>query len=160
MWQFLSVVCIAFVILEIFTPSMFFLNFALAAFITAAISYVYASKFGLVLIFFVLSFLSFAFLRPLLLRRNSQETETGISGKYIGKSARVTEDVTDSKGVITIYDERWDARSIDASLIPAGSEVKIVKNDGLIMFVENNKQESFYDFIINFFNSFSTCFCG
>ena len=32
-----------------------------------------------------------------------------------------------------------DARSIDASLIPAGSEVKIVKNDGLIMFVENNK---------------------
>lgn len=139
MWQFLCVVGIAFVILEIFTPSMFFLNFALAAFITAAISYVYASKFGLVLIFFVLSFLSFAFLRPLLLRRNSKEPETGISGKYIGKSARVTEDVTDSKGVITIYDERWDARSIDASLIPAGSEVKIVKNDGLIMFVENNK---------------------
>ena len=102
MWQFLCVVGIAFVILEIFTPSMFFLNFALAAFITAAISYVYASKFGLVLIFFVLSFLSFAFLRPLLLRRNSKETETGISGKYIGKSARVTEDVTDSKGVITI----------------------------------------------------------
>ena len=126
MWQFLCVVGIAFVILEIFTPSMFFLNFALAAFITAAISYVYASKFGLVLIFFVLSFLSFAFLRPLLRRRNS-------------KSARVTEDVTDSKGVITIYDERWDARSIDASLIPAGSEVKIVKNDGLIMFVQNNK---------------------
>lgn len=116
-----------------------FLNFALAAFITAAISYVYASKFGLVLIFFVLSFLSFAFLRPLLLRRNSKETETGISGKYIGKSARVSEDVTDSKGVITIYDERWEARSIDASLIPAGSEVKIVKNDGLILFVENNK---------------------
>lgn len=139
MWQFLCVVGIAFVILEIFTPSMFFLNFALAAFITAAISYVYASKFGLVLIFFVLSFLSFAFLRPLLLRRNSKENETGISGKYIGKSARVTEDVTDSKGVITIYDERWEARSIDASLIPAGSEVKIVKNDGLIMFVENNK---------------------
>ena len=75
----------------------------------------------------------------MLLRRNSKETETGISGKYIGKSARVTEDVTDSKGVITIYDERWEARSIDASLIPAGSEVKIVKNDGLIMFVENNK---------------------
>ena len=63
----------------------------------------------------------------------------GIQRKLKGKSARVTEDVTDSKGVITIYDERWEARSIDASLIPAGSEVKIVKNDGLIMFVENNK---------------------
>lgn len=136
-WQFLCVVGIAFVILEVFTPSMFFLNFALAAFITAAISYVCTSKFALVLIFFVLSFLSFAFLRPLLLRRNSKETETGIDSKYIGKSARVTEEVNGSRGVITIYDERWEARSVDGSTIPAGSEVKIVKNDGLIMFVES-----------------------
>ena len=56
MWQFLCVVGIAFVILEIFTPSMFFLNFALAAFITAVVSLITPDKFTLVLVFFALSF--------------------------------------------------------------------------------------------------------
>ena len=136
MWQFLCVVGIAFVILEIFTPSMFFLNFALAAFITAIVSLVTLNHFALVLIFFVFSFISFVFLRPILLRRNSKDTETGIEGKYIGKVAKVTEEVTKDKGVITIYGERWEARSLGEQSIPAGVDVKIVRNDGLIMFVE------------------------
>ena len=136
MWQFLCVVGIAFVILEIFTPSMFFLNFALAAFITAIASLVTLNHFALVLIFFVFSFISFVFLRPILLRRNSKDTETGIEGKYIGKVAKVTEEVTKDKGVITIYGERWDARCLGEQPIPAGADVKIVRNDGLIMFVE------------------------
>lgn len=136
MWQFLCVVGIAFVILEIFTPSMFFLNFALAAFITAIASLVTLNHFALVLIFFVFSFISFVFLRPILLRRNSKDTETGIECKYIGKVAKVTEEVTKDKGVITIYGERWEARSLGEQSIPAGVDVKIVRNDGLIMFVE------------------------
>ena len=135
MWQFLCVVGIAFVILEIFTPSMFFLNFALAAFITAIASLVTLNHFALVLIFFVFSFISFVFLRPILLRRNSKDTETGIEGKYIGKVAKVTEEVAKDRGVITIYGERWEARSESGELIPTGSEVKINKNDSLIMYV-------------------------
>ena len=136
MWQFLCVVGIAFVILEIFTPSKFFLNFALAAFITAIVSLVTLNHFALVLIFFVFSFISFVFLRPILLRRNSKDTETGIEGKYIGKVAKVTEEVTKDRGVITIYGERWEARCLGEQSIPAGVDVKIVRNDGLIMFVE------------------------
>lgn len=135
MWQFICIIGVAFVILEIFTPSMFFLNFAVAAFLTALVSVFVVHKFTLVLVFFVLSFLSFAFLRPMLLRRNSKDTETGVEGKYIGKTAKVTEDVSGNSGVITIYGERWDARVCDGSTIPAGSDVCIEKNDGLIMFV-------------------------
>ena len=134
-WQFLCVIGIAFVILEIFTPSMFFLNFALAAFITAGISLITLNKFALVLAFFLLSFLSFAFLRPILLRRNSKDTETGMEGKYIGKTAKVTEEVTAERGVITIYGERWEARCENGEIIPAGKEVKILRNDSLIMYV-------------------------
>ena len=136
MWQILCMVGIGFIILEIFTPSMFFLNFALAAFITAGISLITLNKFALVLAFFLLSFLSFAFLRPILLRRNSKDTETGMEGKYIGKTAKVTEEVTAERGVITIYGERWEARCLGEQSIPAGADVKIVKNDGLIIFVE------------------------
>ena len=134
-WQLLCVIGIAFVILEIFTPSMFFLNFALAAFITAAVSFITLNKFALVLVFFLLSFLSFAFLRPILLRRNSKDTETGMEGKYIGKTAKVTEEITAERGVITIYGERWEARTENGEIIPAGAEVKILRNDSLIMYV-------------------------
>lgn len=139
-WQFLSIVGIAFVILEIFTPSMFFLNFALAAFLTALSSVFIAHKFTLVLIFFVLSFLSFAFLRPMLLKRHTKDTETGIEGKYIGKTAKAAEDISENSGVITIYGERWEARVCDGSIIPVGSEVCIEKNEGLVMYVKKEEK--------------------
>ena len=139
MWQILSIIGIAFVILEIFTPSMFFLNFALAAFITALISIYVSNLFALVLIFFILSFLSFAFLRPILLKKKHHSTETGISGKYIGKIAQAAEEISEKSGVITIYGERWEARSEDKSVIPAGADVKIVRNDSLVMYVTKSE---------------------
>lgn len=139
-WQFLCIVGVGFVILEMFTPSMFFLNFALASFITAGASIYLTNKFMLVLVFFVLSFLSFAFLRPVILRKNTKETETGIESKYIGKIAKVIDDVSEFKGVISIYDERWEARSEDKSVIPAGCEVKIVRNESLVMYVTKIEQ--------------------
>ena len=135
-WQILSIAGIIFIILEIFTPSMFFLNFALAAFLTALASLYTTKIIFLTLIFFILSFLSFAFLRPLILRRTNKETETGISDKYIGKIAKVIEEVSEFKGVIGIYGERWEARSIDKAVLPEGTEVKIVKNESIVMFVE------------------------
>ncbi len=135
LWEFISICGIIFVFLELFIPSMFFLNFALAAFITAVVSIYTSSMTALVLVFFVFSFLSFAFLRPLLLRRNGKGIETGINDKYIGKRAKVIEDVSQDNGVISIYDERWSARTEDGSTIPAGTEVIIVKNDSLIMYV-------------------------
>ena len=136
LWEFIVICGIAFVILELFIPSMFFLNFALAAFITAAVSAFTAKTSILVSVFFIFSFLSFIFLRPLLLKRNSKETETGVSDKYIGQKAKVVEDINADTGAISIYDERWNARTEDGSAIPAGSEVIIVRNDSLIMYVK------------------------
>ena len=136
MWEFLVICGIGFIILELFTPSMFFLNFALAAFITAIISLFVFKVFSLVIIFCILSFLSFVFLRPILLRKISKETETGIDDKYIGKTAKVIEDTSAESGAISIYDERWNARSEDGTVIPAGTVVKIIKNDSLIMYVK------------------------
>ena len=140
LWEFIVICGIVFVILELFIPSMFFLNFALAALLTALVSLFTANMLALVLVFFVLSFLSFAFLRPLFLRRKSKETETGVNDKYIGKKARVIEEVSGDKGTISIYDERWNARTEDNSVLSVGSEVEIVRNDSLIMYVrEVNK---------------------
>ena len=134
LWEFLVVCGIGFVILELFTPGMFFLNFALASFITAFAALFTTRMITLVLIFFIFSFLSFAFLRPFILKRKSEGKETGINDKYIGKNAKVIEEITQNSGAISIYDERWEARSEEGT-IPTGSEVKIVKNDSLIMYV-------------------------
>ena len=38
LWEFIVICGIVFIILELFVPSMFFLNFALAAFVTAVAS--------------------------------------------------------------------------------------------------------------------------
>lgn len=136
LWQLFGVIGIAFLILEMFTPSMFFLNFALAGFICAVISVLYKSIYGLIVIFFVLSFVSFAFLRPILIKKFNKETETGVNSKYIGQVVKIDNEITSSAGVINIYGERWEARSDDGSVIPAGSEVKIVRNESIIMYVE------------------------
>ena len=136
LWQILSIVGIGFLILEIFTPSMFFLNFALAAFITAVVSVVLKNPYTLAIIFVILSFVSFVFLRPVIIKRFSKSKETGINSKYIGQQAKADTEITDNSGVITIYGERWEARSENGAVIPQGSEVKIVRNESIIMYVE------------------------
>ena len=133
LWEFLVICGICFIILELFTPSMFFLNFALATFLTAIASLFISKTLSLVIIFFLLSFLSFIFLRPVLLRRNSKETETGINDKYIGKSAKAVSDISETSGAVSIYDERWEARSNEP--IKEGEIVKIIKIDGLVLWV-------------------------
>ena len=135
MWQLFGIIGIAFLILEIFTPSMFFLNFALAAFICVPIAVYVQSVFTLVLIFSVLSFVSFVFLRPILIKKFNKAQETGINSKYIDKIVKADTEITDSTGIINIYGERWEARSDDGSVIPAGANVKIVRNESIIMYV-------------------------
>ena len=139
LWEFIVICGIIFILLELFIPSMFFLNFAFAAFVTAVASLYITKMLSLVLIFFVFSFLSFAFLRPLLLKRKSKEIETGVNDKYIGKKAKVIEEVTGENGAVSIYDERWNSRTEDGSVIPVGTEVEIVRNDSLIMYVKKSE---------------------
>ena len=137
LWQLLAICGIGFLILEMFTPSMFFLNFALSAFITAGVSLYVKNPYILAIIFVVLSFVSFLFLRPVIMKRFNKTKETGINSKYIGKTAKAEEEITDKSGVITIYGERWEARSENDSVIPQGSEVKIIRNESIIMYVES-----------------------
>jgi membrane protein implicated in regulation of membrane protease activity len=134
-WNFLAICGISFLILEMFTPSMFFLNFALASFITAGVSFWVKNPYILTVIFFVLSFVSFIFLRPVIIKKLSKTNETGIKSKYIDQIVKVDTEITSTSGVISIYGERWEARSENGATIPQGSDVKIVRNESLIMYV-------------------------
>lgn len=136
MWQLLLIIGLAFLVFEMLTPVMFFLNFAIAAFITAVIS-IFVQDFNIIMISFVLlSLVLLGFVRPLFVKKNTKDQKTGIENKYIGKNAKVLETVTANSGVISIYDERWEARSIDGEEIPKDSVVTIIKHESLIMGVK------------------------
>ena len=137
LWEIFAISGVAFLILEMLVPSMFFLNLALAGFVTAVIALFIKSWIVLTFIFIVLSILSILLLRPILLKQKaSKDKETGMEGKYLGQIVKVIEPITKYSGAITIYDERWEARTEGEETIPAGSEVKIIKNESLVLTVE------------------------
>ena len=138
LWQIYSIVGVVCIILEILVPSMYAALDCIAGFITAVISLFIHDSNMLAVDFLALSVVSIFVLRPLLLRtiKPSKDKETGVQAEYIGKIVKVIEPVNKYKGAITIYDERWDARVENDDEIPAGTEVRIVKNDSLVMYVE------------------------
>lgn len=135
MWEIFTIAGLAFLILEMIIPSMFFLNLSFAGFITAVISFYINDFVTLILIFAGISLLSLFLVRPLLIRHRLIE-KTGMEGKYIGKIVKVIEPVGKYSGAISIYDERWEARCDTEEPIPSGCEVKIVKYESLVLTVE------------------------
>ena len=137
-WELFAIAGLVFLILEILVPTAFFLNLAIAGFLTAIFSLIFEGWTTLIILFVAFSLLSILLIRPLILKRknNDDSDKTGIEGKYIGKVVKVIEPISKFKGAITIYDERWEARYDGEDEIPVGAEVRIVKNDSLIMYVE------------------------
>ena len=137
LWEIFAIAGLVFLILEMLVPSMFFLNLAIAGFITAIVAVWITNWITLIILFTILSILSIVFLRPILVKnKQDKEKETGMESKYIGKIVKVIEPINKFSGAITIYDERWEARADVDEPIPAGSEVKITKYDSLILTVE------------------------
>ena len=136
LWQIIGICGIVFIFLEIFTPSMFFLNLAIAAFICAIVSVFTTNIALLASLFFLLSFVCIIFLRPFLLDKFAKDTIAEIDDKYIGKIVKTDTDINNGNGVISIYGERWEARSNNGDNIPAGSQVKILRVESIIIYVE------------------------
>ena len=137
-WQIFLIAGVVSLILEMIVPSMFFLNFAISGVLTAIISLWVTDITVLVIDFAVIALLSIILLRPFLLKtlKSSNEKETGVKSEYIDQIAKVVQPVNKFAGVITVYDERWEARVENDDEIPEGTEVRIIKNDSLIMYVE------------------------
>jgi membrane protein implicated in regulation of membrane protease activity len=137
MWKIMLIVGLLFFILEIFTPAMFFLNLAFAAFLTAGVA-LFITDFNLIILSFVfLSAVMLLILRPILMNLKTDKSQkTGMENKYIGQIAKVISPITKTSGAITIYGERWEARYEGEGEIPEGANVKIIGNESLIIYVE------------------------
>lgn len=137
MWQVILCFGITFLILEMIIPGIFFLNFAIAAFICAVLSLFIADLVILTVLFCVLSLILMYTLRPLLVKcENNKKQQTGICAKYVGKRAKVVERTDKNAGVISIYDERWQARTKDDTVLEIGEEAEIIDYESIVMFVK------------------------
>lgn len=137
LWQSLSIAGLVLLIVEILTPTMFFLNLALACFVTAGVS-VYFSELNILVPVWVVASAVFLFLLKPLQKRNKISAGTGMD-KYVGQKAQVIEKIDGDGGVISVFDERWDARSENGEEFDVGSKVYIVRNENLTMFVRKEK---------------------
>lgn len=135
LWQIWCIAGVVFFIIEMFTPVMFFLNIGFACFIAAISAALGIEPIYQVLIFGVFSAIFLLWLRPFLIKRkNSSDTPETIE-MYIGKTANVINTVTAEDGRIAVFGEEWQAKSLNGEVIEKGSQVKIMKNDSIVMYV-------------------------
>ena len=133
LWKTFLALGFLLLILEIVTPTTFFLSLAIGSFATGICAIFFGTYNVLVPVFVIVSVASLLLFRPFLRKNQKDKEASGVEEKYIGKTAKVVEKVTKYSGVITLYGERWEARlSESEEEIPENSEVKIVKNDNSV----------------------------
>jgi membrane protein implicated in regulation of membrane protease activity len=137
LWAIYIVIAIIAILVEMFVPTMFCINFAIGGIITAIISIFWGDFTTSLLMFFAISLLSIFLVRPFLVNLIKKDSKADFNAQYIGKTVKCIEPINTVKGAVTIYDERWEARlQNEGEEIPEGADVKIVGNDSLILFVE------------------------
>lgn len=135
-WQIWCVVAFIFIIVEILTPAMFFLNLAFASFIVSFLAYFNLDITLQVILFAIVSLIGILILRPYMLKKETTKQKTGIEEKYINKYAKVIEEINEFQGAVTIYGERWLAREKNNNVVSVNEEVKIIANEGTLFIVE------------------------
>ena len=137
-WIVFLIIALLFFIAEIYTPTMFFLNFSIASILCALFSLITDNYNVLIPLFVALSILSIIFLRPFLNINPNKEKSQYFESQYVGKEAKTITEITPFSGRITIYDENWEARlnNENAKPIAKGKKVTIIRHTDLIMYVE------------------------
>lgn len=121
------------------TVSLWFAGGALAAFVAALAK---APVVAQVMIFFVISAILLAALRPVLRKYFTPKIEKTNVDALIGASGLVTEEIDNitGKGKIKLGAMEWTARSSDNTQIPTGTQIKVDRIEGVRAFVSPAKE--------------------
>lgn len=114
--------------------SIWFCVGALAAFAAAAAN---ASVTVQVVVFLVISIALLVLTKPFVKKVLKQKNEPTNLDRIVGTEAIVTEDINNLQqtGAVKLEGKVWSARSADETLIPAGTVVRIVRIEGVKVFV-------------------------
>ena len=115
--------------------SIWFAAGALAALIAALLG---GALWIQITLFLAVTLLCLAAVRPLAKKHLNSRVERTNADRAIGQEAQVTEDIDNihGKGAVVIRGVTWTARSEDGSIIPAGTMVKVLRIEGVKVFME------------------------
>lgn len=139
-WQIWLILALAFFLLEIFTSGIAVICFSFGSLAAAVVAAFGGTVVWQVILFAIVSLLSFVFIRPILVKlfykSGKNEIKTNAEA-IIGRVGFVTE-IVDNKnntGRVKVDGDDWKAVSKDDSVIQVGEQVKIIKLDSIIVTV-------------------------
>ena len=134
-WTALLVLFVLGEAMSVGLTSIWFAAGALAALIAALLG---GALWIQITLFLAVSLLCLAAVRPLAKRHLNNKVEHTNADRAIGQEALVTEDIDNihGKGAVIIRGVTWTARSEDGTDIPTGTMVKVLRIEGVKVFVE------------------------
>ena len=134
------IAAIVLVIIEICTAGFGALCFAIGAAFSALVSGLGGNLTWQIVVFVVVSLLTFIFLRPVVMRfldKKSKDVKTNAEA-IIGRKGVVSEriDAAQHTGRVAIDGDDWMAVSEDGSVIEKGADVEIIKLESIVVTVK------------------------
>ena len=134
MWQFWLIASGIFFIVEIITVGFLVFWLGVAALITMCVSFFIDNIFIQAVVFIIASAILILTTKPFVKKfvHNNNGTKTNVFS-IVGKKAIVTKDINsiNGTGLIKVDGETWSAEGKDGSNIEKGTEVEILKIDGV-----------------------------
>ena len=95
-----------------------------------------------ILLFIAVSAAALVMTRPLVRRYTQGQSVPTNADRVLGQKAKVTEtiDNENSTGAVYVDGKTWSARSVDGSVIPVGTQVRIENMEGVKLFVTSLKK--------------------
>lgn len=138
-----TVAIILFGIVEAVTAGLVSIWFVVGALAALVAAFVGAPLWLQVVLFLLVSAAALALTRPLLRKITSTKAEATNADRVLGEVAKVTEtiDNQNSAGAVYIDGKSWTARSVDDTVIPAGSQVQIESMQGVKLLVKRAEKK-------------------
>lgn len=135
LWLVLLIIFAASEAVTVGLTSIWFAAGALVALIAALLG---GPMWVQITLFLAVSLLCLAAVRPLAKRQLNNKVERTNADRVIGAEAQVTEDIDNihGKGAVVIRGMAWSARSQDGGPIAAGTLVRVLRIEGVKVFVE------------------------
>lgn len=126
------------VIIEIATLGLTTIWFATGALVAGFLSLTGAGLLVQLIAFIIVAAILLFMTRPLATKYLNSQTKKTNADSLIGEICLVTSPINNLKaeGKAVVKGQEWTARSIDGSLIPEGTEVRIVSISGVKLMVE------------------------
>lgn len=134
---------VLFLVVEAATVSMVSSWFAGGALVALLVSLIGGPLWLQLLVFFTVSIVLLALLRPLVRKFFQPKLTKTNADSLVGTTCLVVEGIDNLSGTgrVKVGDVTWSARSESGEPIPAGKQVKILKIQGVKVYVEEAKKQ-------------------